>query len=478
MSKLPNNKEAWLRRLQKTALPSFAQNIQKLSDTDQFVGSHASELSRIILKDPSLTASVLKLANSVQFNTYGNTIRTVSRGVMLIGHKSIVEICSSCILLEKFLKGQTSEILKAVLARSFHAAIQAKEIMNLRGDKAVEEVFISALLLNIGEISIYSSISPNDKAIKELAKDYPFEGGKERDIFGCFFNELTLSLCNSWGIAPMIAEALGGHYSEDSLCRSILLANSLASACEKKGIESAIATHAKSISRYTKKSPKNIEKHLLDAAQTAQKTLESFGLLLKGINEKEKIRVVEKPYEVVIQKDIQLDAIQEISSLAEEKFDLNMALQLILEGLARGAGFKNCYVGLYNPKRTRIVAKHAVEKGDKSYKQNFDFSCAKQIPEIQQRVLTHRNVIRSEELREKGKTLKEIVNQLQVKTSIWGPLVVKKKVVGCIYADNGIDVYANENDVEPSNIITDEQIVAFNLFVYQARLNFDTQSLV
>ena len=145
MSKTPDNKDAWQRRLQKTSLPSFSDSIKKLSNSDSFVGSHSAELSRTILKDPSLTASVLKLANSVQFNSTGNPIRTVSRGVMLLGHKAIKEICTSCMLLENFLKDGASDTLKSVLARSFHAAVQAKEIANIRGDKDVEEIFISAL---------------------------------------------------------------------------------------------------------------------------------------------------------------------------------------------------------------------------------------------------------------------------------------------------------------------------------------------
>ena len=461
MTKIPQNKDEWLRRLQSTALPSFSQNIKKLSSAEEFVGSHSSELARTILKDPSLTASVLKLANSAQFNHYGNTIRTVSRGVMLLGHKAIKEICTSCLLLENFLKGNASNILKSVLARSFHAAIQAKQIANIRGDKGVEELFISALLLNIGEISVYSSLVKSDKIVANLSQAYPFEGGKERDLIGCYFNQLTLALCHSWGIVPMIGEMLAGNYTETSVCRSILLANSFALACEKKGLEMAVESHIKSISRFCHKSPEVMQERLLAAAETTRKSLKDFGLILPGSHKDNQEKVSTQTFEIIISKSDQLDTIIELSSLVQESFDINLALQLLLEGLSRGAGFNCCLIGLLNPQRSRIFAKHAIERNNSNVKQSFDFSCATQIPEIQQKVLINRDIVLLHELRQKGKTMREITKQLQRLDSIWGPLIVENKVIGCMYADNG----------SSGQLISSEQVAAFRLFNYQARTN-------
>lgn len=461
MANIPDNKDAWLRRLQKTSLPSFSENINKLSNAEEFTGSHSSELARTILKDPSLTASVLKLANSAQFNHYGNTIRTVSRGVMLLGHKTIKEICTSCLLLENFLKGYASETLKSALARSFHAAMQAKEIANIRGDKNVEEIFISALLLNIGEISVYASLLSTDKITTSLADCYPFEGGKEKDLIGCYFNELTLALCHSWGIAPMIGEMLASNYTETSVCRSILLANSFALSCEKKGLAMAVENHARSIARYCNKSPEVMQERLLAAADITAKNLKGFGLKLPGGQRDKSQQKPEKPFEVIISKSNQLDAIIELSNLVQESFDINLALQLLLEGLSRGAGFNCCLVGLLNPQRTKITAKHVIERKNSQIKKSFDFNCANQIPEIQQKVLTNRNIVLLHELRPKGKTFREISKQLQCPSSIWGPLIIENKVIGCLYADNG----------SLGQQLSKEQITAFRLFNYQARTN-------
>jgi hypothetical protein len=455
----PQNKEGWLRRFQKTSLPSFDKNIKKLSNPESFAGAHASEISRTILKDPSLTASVLKLANSVQFNRYGNPIRTVSRGVMLLGHNTIKEICSSCLLLEGVLSGGASESLKSVLARSFHAAIQAKEIANIRGDKEVEEIFISSLLMNIGEIAVFSSIDKTDQLSKDLMSAYPFTGGKEKDIIGCYFNELTLGLCQSWGIAPMIAETLGGHYSEKGMCRAILLANSLAKACETNGMQAAINQHTKTISIFCNKPSKELSERLISAAETTKNSLKTFGLTLSNIDEEQGQEKTKKKFEIVIDKSNQLDALQELSSLVQKKFDLNLALQLLLEGLSRGAGFNSCLIALLNPKRTHLAGKISIEKEESDVKSHFNFETALQLPEIDQKVIKNREILLSKNLRPKGKTILEINKHLTKSCSIWGPLFVENKVIGCLYMDNG----------SANQAISEEQISAFTLFVLQAK---------
>ena len=461
MNDHPNNKDAWLRRLQQTSLPSFSESLNKLSNLDVFSDSHSSELSRTILKDPSLTAAVLKLANSAQFNNSGNSIRTVSRGVMLLGHKSIHEICTSCLLLDEFLKGGASITLKAVLARSFHAAVQAKELANARGDRDIEEIFISSLLLNIGEISIYSALGSNDKLVQALTAGYPFLGGKEKDLIGCYFNELTLALCHSWGIAPMIAETLSGGYTEASSCRSVLLANSFAMSCEQQGFKAAINTHVKTISRFCNKPVEEMTSKLTDAAETSKENLKAYGLDLAGVNNSPTYKKKEISNEISVDKAIMFDAIQELSTLVQTKFDINIALQVILEGLSRGAGFNYCLIGLLNPQRNRLTAKHVIERGPSRLKEGFEFHCIEQISEINQKVLINRNIVSFTDLREKSRTSIEIKKQLLSTQSIWGPLVVENKVIGCIYADNGTS----------SQLITTDQTSSFELFVNQAKAN-------
>ncbi|TQV86591.1 HDOD domain-containing protein [Aliikangiella coralliicola] len=461
MSDFPENKEAWLKLLKHTSIPSFSSSIQALSSVEDYSSSHSSELARTILKDPNLTASVLKLANSAQFNTYGRSIRTVSRSIMVLGHKAIREVCASCLLMEQFLKQGSSNNLQALVARSFHAAIQAKEIAQMQGLKSTEEIFISALLLSLGEIAVYSAIEPANSLSQKLRDSYPLSGGQEKDIIGCYFNDLTLGLCDAWNIAPMIGEMLEGKYAENSPTRSILLGSSFASSCELTGLNRAISVHLKSITRYTGKSPEIVTDKLVQATEDTQKSLTQFGIKLDVKQPRKSVEVQSAaPIKIEVDKILQLDVIQELSVLSQESVDINVILQHLLEGIHRGASFSCALVALLNRDKSRIVAKHAIEKRGSQTKENFNFSCYHDIPEIHRKVMTNRNIIQQNQLRPQGATLRAITKRTGCQQAVWGPLIVENKAIGCIYADNGLN----------GPPISQEQLEAFQLFVCQAKL--------
>lgn len=460
MSQTPDNKETWLRLLKQTSIPSFSSSINALASAKNYESSHSSELARIILKDPNLTASVLKLANSVHFNAHGQSVRTISRALMVLGHKSIKEVCASCMLMEQFLKGNASSNLQALLARSFHSAIQAKEIARLQGQKSTEEIFIAALLLSLGEISVYSAVEPGGELAVQLHNQYPIEGGKERDLIGCYFSDLTLGLCQAWNIAPMIGLMLGGKYAEDSPVRSVLLGSSFASACEIKGFDLALDSHLKSIVRYTKKSPELVVDKVNAATEDTQKSLTQFGLKLDVKKPLDKLESDNSgDFTVKMDKELQLDIIQELSLVAQEKIDINFILPQLLEGIVRGAGFQCALVALLTPDRSRLQVKHAVAQDDNQTKENFNFSCQYDIPEVHQKVMVNQTILVQDSLRPQGATLQHILKRTGCKSAIWGPLIVENKVIGCFYANNGIS----------GPQVTQEQKEAFQLFVFQAK---------
>jgi|GEM_PF-3339845 len=469
MATPPSDKQGWLRLLKGTSIPSFNASIQTLSNAEEYAKTHSSELARTILKDPNLTTWVLKLANSAHFNRFGQSVKTISRSIMVLGHKSIKEVCASCLLMEQFLKQGASEKLQLLLARAFHAAIQAKEIALMQGQKSTEEIFIAALLLNLGEISVYSAVTPTSDMAKQLSKGYPLKSGSERDIIGCYFNDLTLGLCQAWNIAPMVTEVLGGKYAENSPVRSILLGNSFASSCETEGFDSSLKKHIKSLARYTAKSTEEVSEKILKATEETQKSLLQFGIKLdiKFATSQKSVSQI-KPVEIKIDKILQLDVIQELSVMVQEKFEIDEILQSITEGIHRGANFQVSLVALLSPDNKRIVVKHAIEKKDdkntskikSSLKEDFDFNCDLDIPELKQKVMNNRKVVLQTSLRAQSATLKQVLKRTGSQNAIWGPLIVENKIAGCFYASNGAD----------GPLVTSKQFEAFELFVYQACL--------
>ena len=120
--------EYWVSRLALEDMPLFSRTVQHVAGMANRDNSSFSELAWSILEDPALTSRVLKLANSMYYNPYFKRITTVSRAVMRLGTNAIKEICLAISLIESVLSGLRKEKVAVEVARSFHAAVQARKM--------------------------------------------------------------------------------------------------------------------------------------------------------------------------------------------------------------------------------------------------------------------------------------------------------------------------------------------------------------
>jgi len=474
MASLPNNKKAWLRRLKKSSLPSFAKSIKILSNAQSFSQSHTTGLAKIILKDPAITTSVLKLANSVHYNTTGTSVRTVSRAITLLGFDTIKEIMTSCLMLDAYLNKTSSDLIKGLLAKAFHTAYQAKRIASLRGESALEEIFISALILNVGELSLISSLSSDCSLLKQLKQNYPCIGGKEKDYIGCYFSELSQELINTWGIAPMLNDLLCGNYVENSASRSVLVANSFTADYELNGMEYALNTHEKSLIAYTKKSAEELRSQLRIVTRLTESCIKDYGLILKNniksiktmrpehsAKKKDRKEKYKSPFINLgnAERKLLLDVIFDLTRLVNDKFDFSHAMHLVLEGLSRSAKFDVCIIALFDSSHTQLLAKYEINNLHTSSPALFNFNLTTDIPEIEEQVIKNQTIVDlCEQKTILGNNLKH--KNVHLSKSLWGPLTVNNKVTGCIVASN------------LTRDITSSQKNVFKLLVRQIKVLF------
>lgn len=147
--------QSWIDRLNEAELPALASVVQDLHRMAQQDKSSVQQLADVLLRDASLTSKVLKVANSVYYNPTQEAIRTISRAIVLIGFENVRLIGLSVSLIDSLLAQGPREQLPELLARSFHAAVQARNIAGYLLARSQEEVFIATLLHNPGELAFW-----------------------------------------------------------------------------------------------------------------------------------------------------------------------------------------------------------------------------------------------------------------------------------------------------------------------------------
>ncbi|WP_156497575.1 HDOD domain-containing protein, partial [Oleiphilus sp. HI0043] len=85
----------WMRTLEKSEAAVLSTLIKELDQVTASDESSGAQLAEVILKDVSLTANIIRVANAVTFNPSNIAVTTVSRAVINIGFKNIRSICLS-----------------------------------------------------------------------------------------------------------------------------------------------------------------------------------------------------------------------------------------------------------------------------------------------------------------------------------------------------------------------------------------------
>ncbi len=194
--------------LSKRSMPAMASSINQMGQLTSSDNSRVSQLTEQVLKDPTLTTRVLQVANSVIYRGSGQ-VNTITRAIVLMGFTSIRDISLSMKVLDEMLKKSPTQHLKNVMAKSFHAAMQAKGLVSNAKYGVKEEIFISSLLHHLGEMSVLSRDDDLSRKLDHLiSKQGVSPDMAAQQVLGFSFQDLTLGLANSWSLGDMMKDAV------------------------------------------------------------------------------------------------------------------------------------------------------------------------------------------------------------------------------------------------------------------------------
>jgi putative nucleotidyltransferase with HDIG domain len=189
---------------------SISEVIAACDDQDMTVG----QLSQVILRDQSLTANILKLANS-SFYGHARRVTTVTEAVVLLGFSAIKSLAISshtARILNRALPGY-GLAAGALWEHSIAVAFCARRLAVEVHLAPVEEAFVAGLLHDIGKI-VLASHSP--EAFEEIgaaarARMVPFHH-VEAEVLGFDHAELGARVAALWSFPPELEEAIRFHH--------------------------------------------------------------------------------------------------------------------------------------------------------------------------------------------------------------------------------------------------------------------------
>lgn len=382
-SHLPAPLARWVKKLSEEEMPIFAQTV---SEINRILGNEeysSLALARVILQDPAMTAKVLKLANSAYYNPGQAAVSTISRAVVVLGFNAVQAICISIAVIESLLQGSAKERIQLELARSIHAATQARCLALSLKDQASEEIFIAALLLNLGQMAFWCFAGEEGKALDAALSlsDEPDPSEVEKKVVGFKLVHLTAALAQEWKLTPLVEETLKGKSSNNQRGRCIELGHRIARESENGWATPEMKVVATDVAKFLGRPVNEVAITIQSIAQEAVNTAKTMGAVAAAkmipVADKEESTpeaVWDAPVRW-IEPDpmLQLKILREITATMMAKPDITVVLEMVLEGLHRGLGMDRTVLALVAPRRTLVKAKFVLGTDRIKLMERFQF---------------------------------------------------------------------------------------------------------
>lgn len=375
----------WISRLSKESLPLFAHTAKNIASIATDSKSSVSEMSQVILSDSTMTARVLRMANSVHFNPGATAINTVSRAIVLLGSDSVKNIALSISLIDTLLTGMRHERAVEELVQGYHAAIQAKGIAELQNLSNKEEIFIAALLQRIGHLTFWCFPYGQAELLDfEYSMTHDDEEA-EKAVLGFSLSKLTEHIVQKWHLGELLEKFTHPTAQENPSRLSVKYGYEIAVTIKQGWANEQTQATFKKIEKLVNRPISEIQTIIYQQSQTAINELTTLGLhkpeklipkwdALLNTEEDNSHTEDPNPKSIDTTIDIQLVILREISSMVFQGADINVILNTVLEGIYRGLEMDRIVFAIIHPSSMSLKAKLVLGSHQEILMERFNFA--------------------------------------------------------------------------------------------------------
>lgn len=175
--------------------------------------SSAQDIGEVVIRDPNLTARVLKLANSSFFNL-ASTVDTVSRAIAILGIRELYSIVVAVSAVKSFSRIPNTVVnMDTFWRHSIFCGLVARNCASRLNYLHPERLFIAGLLHDVGSLVMYSRLPEMSRDLLQIA------GGDEEALYQLEQEELGFSharlgamMLERWQLPTILREAVACHH--------------------------------------------------------------------------------------------------------------------------------------------------------------------------------------------------------------------------------------------------------------------------
>lgn len=204
-------------------LPTMSTAVSRLHTLIHDPRAGASDLERVIKPDPTLTANLLRMANSPLFGA-PRRVTSVKHAITLLGMKRVYEAAVSASfikLIPSRLPGYEMES-KKFWDHSGAVAVLAERLATELGLKAPDLIFTAGLLHDVGKLVIGAFLAEQSAQMRaQLVQAETTLYATEQELLGTTHAEVGAGLCEKWQLPRQLAWAARWHHQPESIAAEV-----------------------------------------------------------------------------------------------------------------------------------------------------------------------------------------------------------------------------------------------------------------
>jgi len=214
--------------------PSILSEVLNLVNNDDVSNK---DLTEVVLKDPSLTARLLRIANS-SFYGMSMDVTSVNQAIMVMGFSAVKYYILSISVFNQIStqKNKDNSLQKQLLMHYLETANAAKKIAEYVNYEVPEEAYVAGLLHDIGIIILEKNFSKEYEQVIKIISKGKSVCQAEKEVFGLDHQEVADFVTKRWKMPEILCEPLRNHHLGDvenfedipELCKIVGLADSIA----------------------------------------------------------------------------------------------------------------------------------------------------------------------------------------------------------------------------------------------------------
>ncbi|MFH1081637.1 MAG: HDOD domain-containing protein [Pseudomonadota bacterium] len=198
----------------KLSLPTLPNIFIKINETIMNPRSSACEIADVISKDTSLTARLLKVANSA-FYGFPVPIDSIQRAVTIIGAKQLTTLSYAINIMDAF-KNIPADIvdMMSFWRHSIACGICARILAGYKSIQNTERLFVAGLLHDIGRLLLYQYASADmGRLLVQARLDGSLLYKLEYENMNCDHTTVGGCLVKKWKLPAMLEDIVSFHHA-------------------------------------------------------------------------------------------------------------------------------------------------------------------------------------------------------------------------------------------------------------------------